>query len=94
MLIELIFLEKAIFDLGDIKIYKNSYIQNSGTNFIDDLKQDLEKLKTYPKLGMHIEFNSFRLVFKKNYYIYYRFEDNKIKIVRIFNVKQNISKTK
>jgi hypothetical protein len=92
MLIELIFLEKAIFDLGDIKIYKNSYVKNSGTNFINGLKLDLEKLKIYPKLGIHIEFNSFRLVFKKNFYIYYRFEDNKIKIVRIFNVKKNIKK--
>ena len=43
MLIGLIFLEKAVFDLGDINIYKNSYIQNSGTNFIEDLKSDLEK---------------------------------------------------
>jgi len=81
------FQKSALINIGQIKLYYNSQKEKLGDKFIDEIILDLQKLKQFPKLGSKYQENIRKLVFKRNYNIYYFVTEKEIKIIKIINTK-------
>jgi plasmid stabilization system protein ParE len=86
---KLVYHKLAYLDLDIIKNYFNLQSSGLGEKFITDLKSELDKLKLFDSLGIEIDEFSRRLVFKKNYHIYYEFNDTIIKILRVIDARRD-----
>ena len=89
-MLKLKFDELALINISQIKLYYNSKKENFGNIFIEDLISDLEKLKIFPNLGSVYVEDVRKLIFNKNYNIYYIVTEKEIIIIKLINSKQDI----
>ncbi|NQZ85328.1 MAG: hypothetical protein HRU03_06430 [Nanoarchaeales archaeon] len=89
-MLKLKFEELALINISQIKLYYNSKKENFGNIFIEDLISDLEKLKIFPNLGSVYVEDVRKLIFNKNYNIYYIVTEKEIIIIKLINSKQDI----
>jgi plasmid stabilization system protein ParE len=80
----------ALINISQIKLYYNSKKENFGDKFIEDLISDLEKLKSFPNLGSVYVENIRKLIFNKNYSIYYIVTETEIIVIKLINSKQDL----
>ena len=89
-MLKLKFEELALINISQIKLHYNSKKENFGNIFIEDLISDLEKLKIFPNLGSVYVEDVRKLIFNKNYNIYYIVTEKEIIIIKLINSKQDI----
>ena len=89
-MLKLKFEELALINISQIKLYYISKKENFGNIFIEDLISDLEKLKIFPNLGSVYVEDVRKLIFNKNYNIYYIVTEKEIIIIKLINSKQDI----
>ena len=75
--------------LQDIARYIKKDSNKRAIDFINDIKTQIKKLKTFPKLGVEIEDNCRKLLVNKNYKIIYEVVSDDINILYVGNIKQN-----
>ncbi|MDR1197236.1 MAG: type II toxin-antitoxin system RelE/ParE family toxin [Candidatus Nomurabacteria bacterium] len=84
---KLVFYEKYGDDLADAIIYYSTVKDDLGKRFEHEVKQTLQKIKDFPKMGsVHRNNIRRRLVKKFPYTVYYEYivEDNTIYVLKLW----------
>ena len=90
---------QAAEDLLEIKRYIEKELQNpiSALNTVKKIVETYENLADYPAIGISVEKyvsfpTDYRFVLANNYSIFYRIENERVKIIRILYSRQRFCK--
>ncbi len=84
---EIIYTPFAYLNLGEILNYVGNDSRTRAEQFVLDLKNKVNSLKLYPKLGKQITSDKYIYLVHKNYFIIYKIEKNNIYIISVNHVK-------
>ena len=87
---------QAAEDLLEIKDYIENELQNpiAAENTVLNIVEEYEKLADLPEIGIPVERyvdfpTDYKFVLAKNYSIFYRIEDDKVRVIRILYSKRD-----
>ncbi len=91
---KIIWSSKATSDLKNIFDYWN--FKNKSTNYSRKLNfimvEKLKQIAANPKSGISTNFKNVRAILFENYYLHYSIQKEEIRILRIWDVRQNPEK--
>ena len=54
-----------------------------------DIRQSIKKLRQFPRMGRKYENKNIRFIVKDNYQIFYKFSENEVRILHIWDSRRN-----
>ncbi len=95
-MIEIEYTNEAVEDLQNIKEYISVELDNpqSAQRIVDDIVHRIDGLTDFPEIGAPLnsrtaEESDYRYLVCGNYNVFYRVEDQTVRIVRVLNARRN-----